>query len=83
VVAYAIRAGGVKLSVRSSRKEVPANELVRALVDGMGLGGGHKHMAGGYIPAEKLEPGREGIAALLKQRAMAFFDQCCARSRSG
>ncbi|GHT81691.1 hypothetical protein AGMMS49543_04800 [Betaproteobacteria bacterium] len=83
VVAYAIRAGGVKLSVRSARKEVPANALVRALVDGIGLGGGHDHMAGGFIPAENLTTGRGEIGARLKQRALAFFGRCCARARHG
>ena len=43
----------IKLSVRSERKELDAGELVRAALTDIGSGGGHKGMAGGYIPSEK------------------------------
>lgn len=53
-VAYSERDDGVRISVRSSDPAIPADGLVRAVVAGLGFGGGHPHMAGGLIPAEAL-----------------------------
>jgi nanoRNase/pAp phosphatase (c-di-AMP/oligoRNAs hydrolase) len=58
VVAWSHRPSGIKLSVRSENPKVRANALVRSIVDGAGFGGGHDHMAGGFIPADRLLPGR-------------------------
>lgn len=58
VVAWSHRASGVKLSVRSESPPVKANALVRAVVGKEGFGGGHDHMAGGFIPAERMARGR-------------------------
>lgn len=44
---------GYKLSVRSCRRDVTANDLARYLTDKLGNGGGHKKKAGGYINANK------------------------------
>ena len=53
-VVYAIRPDGIKFSVRSERKEIDAGTLVRNALKGCGNGGGHKAMAGGYIPLESM-----------------------------
>ena len=74
VVAYAIRESGIKLSVRSTRRGIKANDLVRYLVEGIGVGGGHDHMAGGFIPRENLIGGRS-IDTFLKHRAINFYEQ--------
>jgi nanoRNase/pAp phosphatase (c-di-AMP/oligoRNAs hydrolase) len=74
VVAYAIRETGIKLSVRSTRREIKANDLVSYLVEGVGVGGGHNHMAGGFIPRENLSEGRL-IGTFLKHRAIAFYER--------
>jgi nanoRNase/pAp phosphatase (c-di-AMP/oligoRNAs hydrolase) len=73
VVAYAVREAGTKLSVRSINKKIRANDLVRHLVVGVGVGGGHEHMAGGFIPAEKLDWTRT-VDTFLKHRAISFFE---------
>jgi nanoRNase/pAp phosphatase (c-di-AMP/oligoRNAs hydrolase) len=73
VVAYAVRDTGIKLSVRSSCPRVKANDLVRYLTEGIGVGGGHDHMAGGFIPREKLSEDRL-IDTFLKHRAIAFYE---------
>jgi nanoRNase/pAp phosphatase (c-di-AMP/oligoRNAs hydrolase) len=73
VLAYSVRPAGVKLSVRSEIPEVKANALVRAVVEGLGFGGGHDHMAGGFLPAEKLPPGRS-VDTFLRHRAILFAE---------
>jgi phosphoglycolate phosphatase len=59
-VVYCGYAGGVKLSVRSSVREIMANELAAFLTRDVGSGGGNIEKAGGYISLEcvdKIAPG--------------------------
>jgi nanoRNase/pAp phosphatase (c-di-AMP/oligoRNAs hydrolase) len=72
-VAHSIRSDGVRISVRSSDRNIPADDLVRALTAGMGFGGGHPHMAGGFIPAENLPAGMS-VKLLLKHRAIVHLE---------
>jgi nanoRNase/pAp phosphatase (c-di-AMP/oligoRNAs hydrolase) len=74
VVAYAARENGIKLSVRSTCNGVKANDLVRFLVEGCGVGGGHDNMAGGFIPKENLSPFRM-LDTFLKHRAIEFYEK--------
>ncbi len=74
VTAYAVRDNGVKLSIRSTRENIKANDLVRYLVEGCGVGGGHNNMAGGFIPKENLSPSRN-LDTFIKHRAIAFYEK--------
>ena len=52
-IVYATRTDGIKFSVRSEiTDEVDAGELVRKALEGVGSGGGHKQMAGGFMSVE-------------------------------
>jgi nanoRNase/pAp phosphatase (c-di-AMP/oligoRNAs hydrolase) len=73
-IAYAKRESGIKLSVRSITDRINASELVRFLVEGVGKGGGHDHMSGGFIPRENLIASRS-IDTFLKHRAIAFYEK--------
>ena len=73
VLAYSVRPSGVKLSVRSEVAGVKANALVRFVLEGLGFGGGHDHMAGGFLPAEKIPAGRS-VDTFLRHRAILFVD---------
>ncbi|HUV06571.1 MAG TPA: DHH family phosphoesterase [Spirochaetia bacterium] len=73
VVAYSIRDTGVKFSTRSITERVRANELVRYILDGVGFGGGHESMAGGFLPFGKLDP-EKGLDTFVRFRAIAFVD---------
>jgi nanoRNase/pAp phosphatase (c-di-AMP/oligoRNAs hydrolase) len=53
-IVYAMRESGVKLSVRSELAHVDAGKLIARALDGIGSGGGHAEMAGGFIPAENV-----------------------------
>ncbi|MBE6908477.1 MAG: DHH family phosphoesterase [Ruminococcaceae bacterium] len=53
-VIYCAREDGLKFSIRSEREDVDAGELTRKALKDIGDGGGHAAMAGGMIPAEKM-----------------------------
>lgn len=56
-VIYAEKAGGLKFSVRSEEEGIHAGNLVMKALDGLGSGGGHSGMAGGFIPPEsRIQP---------------------------
>jgi nanoRNase/pAp phosphatase (c-di-AMP/oligoRNAs hydrolase) len=73
VVAYSTRPQGIKLSTRSISGAVKANDLVRAIVEGCGFGGGHNHMAGGFIPEENLNTHRS-VDTFIKHRAIRHLE---------
>jgi nanoRNase/pAp phosphatase (c-di-AMP/oligoRNAs hydrolase) len=72
-IAHSIRDDGVRISVRSSDRTVSADDLVRALVAGTGFGGGHPHMAGGFIPSDRIPSGKT-VNLLIKHRAIAYLE---------
>lgn len=72
-VSWSVRDSGIKLSVRSETPAVASNGLVRAIVEGIGVGGGHAHMAGGVIPKERL-PADRNIDLLIRHRSIAFLE---------
>jgi len=74
VVAYAIRDTGLKYSIRSIDKYVSAAELVRHMVKGYGVGGGHDTMAGGFIPAEEF-PVDRSYGTFSRFRAIEFIEK--------
>lgn len=49
-VVYSKRKDGYKFSVRSELPEVHAGDLIHAALEGLGNGGGHASMAGGFMP---------------------------------
>ena len=48
-VVYSMRTDGIKFSVRSEIEEVDAGKMAANALEGVGNGGGHKGMAGGFI----------------------------------
>ena len=48
-IVYSEREDGVKLSIRSERPSVNAGEIAKKALEGIGSGGGHAAMAGGFI----------------------------------
>lgn len=49
-VVYSRRKDGIKLSVRSELKTLDAGRIVSKALEGIGNGGGHAAMAGGFVP---------------------------------
>ncbi len=56
-VAYSESAIGYKLSVRNCAPELTAEEMVKAIADGIGTGGGHRNKAGGFVQKQMFEEG--------------------------
>lgn len=54
-VVYSVNSDGIKFSVRSERSEIDAGRLVYNALYGIGSGGGHAAMAGGFVSRERLE----------------------------
>ena len=48
-IVYSINADGLKFSVRSERADIDAGKLVYNALQGIGTGGGHASMAGGFL----------------------------------
>ncbi len=54
VVVYTHRPNGFKFSVRSELDELDAGKIISEALKGVGSGGGHKTMAGGFALEEKI-----------------------------
>lgn len=54
-VTYGYKGNGLKFSVRSELDYLDAGTITQNALDGIGTGGGHAAMAGGYLPFENLE----------------------------
>lgn len=54
-VVYAKREDGLKFSIRSELKYLNAGEITAKALKGIGTGGGHAAMAGGFVPIEMVE----------------------------
>jgi nanoRNase/pAp phosphatase (c-di-AMP/oligoRNAs hydrolase) len=74
VVAWSRRPAGVKISTRSANERLGAADLARAVTEGIGFGGGHSHMAGGFIPEDRL-PRHARIDTLIKHRAILALER--------
>ena len=67
-IVYAMRNDGIKFSVRSEVEETDAGFLTRMALDGIGNGGGHMEMAGGFVPSESVKDLGEEIDFAIEQR---------------
>lgn len=52
-VVYSVRKDGIKLSIRNERPELDGGQIAFRALNGIGSGGGHITMAGGFIPLEE------------------------------
>ncbi len=53
-VVYSKRPDGLKFSIRSKKTNLNAGQITSTALDGIGSGGGHAAMAGGFIPIDNL-----------------------------
>ena len=75
VVAYSPRPEGIKFSLRSIDGNVSAEAMVKNLLKDMGFGGGHRSMAGGFLPRENM-PENRSIHTFVRHRAISYLESC-------
>ena len=66
---------GYKLSIRTCKRDVTANELAQYLTDEIGSGGGHKKKAGGFVIASKFQQvfGEMDFKEYICQRMKVYY----------
>ena len=64
-VVYSPKKDGIKMSIRSAGKYLSGVMTVNAL-KGIGTGGGHDNMAGGYVPYKKGDNGKVSEADVVR-----------------
>lgn len=73
-VVYSMRADGIKFSVRSEIEKVDAGKLVARSLSGVGDGGGHKGMAGGFIRKENCAKLGDDMDVSIRKLFMEYID---------
>lgn len=67
-VVYSRNAEGIKLSVRSEKKALDAGKIAGRALEGIGSGGGHAAMAGGFVPFVGSDREAQLLVASIKER---------------
>ena len=70
-IVYSIKVDGIKISVRCDANKFDAGLLTNEALKGLGSGGGHKSMAGGFVPYRE---SREKLGELLENIENRFID---------
>ncbi len=73
-IIYAERPTGLKFSVRNEEPGIHAGDLTMKALEGIGDGGGHYSMAGGFIPAENRMDNKEDEDWMIYQRFVSAVE---------
>ncbi len=66
-VVYSVKNEGIRLSVRSDNKNLHAGKIIIEALEGIGTGGGHSIMAGGFVPVENIDSVEKYIKTIEKK----------------
>ena len=69
-IVYSRKDEGIKLSVRSERSDLDAGKIINKALEGIGNGGGHASMAGGFVPFSGTEEEAELLIKEIHERFM-------------
>ncbi len=69
-IVYSVNSDGIKFSVRSEKTEIDAGKMIHKALEGIGSGGGHAAMAGGFIDAKQVENIGKGYDGKIKELFM-------------
>lgn len=72
-VVYSRRDGGIKLSARSEKSSLDAGKIIAKALEGLGNGGGHAEMAGGFVPFLGTDNEAALLADEIKERFIAVI----------
>lgn len=78
-VVYSARKGGVKFSVRNETSHWDAGKIIMTVLNGLGSGGGHKSMAGGFIPQAAADALGPDFHSLIENRILDTLKECIAQ----
>jgi nanoRNase/pAp phosphatase (c-di-AMP/oligoRNAs hydrolase) len=67
-VVYSERKAGVKFSLRNETSCYDAGKVIMEALGGLGSGGGHKTMAGGFIPVSAMEDMNHSFHSFIENR---------------
>lgn len=67
-IVYSVRKDGIKISVRSINSQYNSGEICNHALEGIGSGGGHCRMAGGFVPLKQPQEKDNAIIQSLKAR---------------
>jgi len=75
-VVYSLQQHGIKLSIRSSAREIMASEIAGFLCNGVGSGGGSVEKAGGFLSFKGIADFSEGVEpeSFLKGRIQEYIN---------
>lgn len=74
-VVYSGKDGGIKLSVRSVSTLLDAGKIIAKALEGIGNGGGHASMAGGFVPFGGSEQEAVELLEKIKKRFIAVIQE--------
>lgn len=69
-IVYSRRPSGVKFSVRSENQNLDAGKIINDVLAGIGNGGGHSTMAGGFIPAQTADEIGPSFDSFIENRVL-------------
>lgn len=77
-VIYCRNDGGIRMSVRSIKKEIHSGKLINEVLNGIGQGGGHHCMAGGFVPLEKgyTEEDVRRVVSIIEKKIVMAVKKC-------
>lgn len=75
-VVYTLKPDGIKLSVRNSIPGMDAGKVTNQALVGLGNGGGHASMAGGFVSFENNEPDKEILISCIEERFLYVLQVC-------
>lgn len=74
-VVYSWKKEGIKLSVRSETEKYDAGKIINRALKGIGNGGGHASMAGGFVPFTGTEREAELMFRQIQERFLAVREE--------
>lgn len=72
-VVYSRKKEGIKISVRSERPALDAGKIINAALTGIGSGGGHATMAGGFVPFDGTDREEDLLIQDIRERFIAVI----------
>lgn len=70
-IVYSIKEDGIKISTRSKTEKYDAGKITKAALVGLGSGGGHPFMAGGFVP---LHHGKSEYKSMIHKIERGFLE---------